>query len=260
VFEERRAVSETLGFVFAFALIVTTTGLVFTLGQGGLQNAQDQERLNNAERAMDVLAQNMNDLNRRSVPSRATEIRLSEASIGYGDPVRFNVTLEGTDSGNSFSSPYPISVTPIVYRGGPNGDTHLVYSNGAVIRDQPDGEVTIVRPNFQLTGEAVILPVIKTVATGDRSRVGGSTTVLVRGRVPSTPTSPASSNLLVARSPDQKVTVTVNMTSPRATAWKRTFERQDATCGPVTNGNFTSCSVRTDRVSVSFVRVFVALE
>jgi hypothetical protein len=115
VFEERRAVSETLGFVFAFALIVTTTGIVFTVGQGGLQNAQDQERLNNAERAMDVLAQNMNDLNRRSAPSRATEIRLSEASIAYGDPVTFTSRSRGlpraTTSPARSRSPSPQSST-----------------------------------------------------------------------------------------------------------------------------------------------------
>lgn len=258
MFEERRAVSETLGFVFAFALIVTTTGIVFTLGQGGLQTAQDQERLNNAERAMDVLAQNMNDLNRRSVPSRATEIRLSEASIAYGDPVRFNVTGEAqTPGAPDFNS--QVTVTPIVYRGGPNGDTLLVYSNGAVIRDQPDGEVTIVRPNFELTEDVVLLPLVATVVSGDRTQVGGSTTVLVRGRVPSTPTNPSTSNLVAARSADYNVTV--NVTSPRATAWSETLSRQDATCTSVpAGGNFTSCSVETDRVSVSFVRVFVAFE
>jgi hypothetical protein len=254
VFEERRAVSETLGFVFAFALIVTTTGIVFTVGQGGLQDAQDQERLNNAERAMDVLAQNMNDLNRRSVPSRATEIRLSEASIAHGDPVTFNVTGNSTSARN-FSS--QIILNPIVYRGGPNDDTLLAYSNGAVIRDQPDGQVTLVRPNFRLTNETVLLPLVATIPEAGRSQVGGSTTVLVRGRVPSTPTNPATSNLVVARSAPYDVTV--NVTSPRAEAWNETLSRQDAACDMVA-ANKTSCSVQTDRVSVTFVRVFVAFE
>jgi hypothetical protein len=129
-----------------------------------------------------------------------------------------------------------------------------------VIRDQPDGEVTLVRPNFQLTNEAVTLPIINTVPERDSAPVGGSTTVLVRGRVPSTPTSPASSNLLAARSPSaEDIDVVLNVTGPRAGAWNETLSRQDASCSMVA-ANKTSCSVQTDRVSVTSVRVFVAFE
>ena len=104
MFQDRRGVSETIGFVLVFSLIVLTVGVVLTVGYGGLQDARDAERVNNAERAFDVLADNVEDITHRGAPSRGTEVRLAEASLGAGSPTYLNVTGVNDSGGRVFST------------------------------------------------------------------------------------------------------------------------------------------------------------
>ena len=76
-----RSQSDVLGFVFVFAIVVSTIGLVFATGFTGLQDARDFERVNNAERAFEVLRDNVGDMIYRGAPSRVTEIKLASASL-----------------------------------------------------------------------------------------------------------------------------------------------------------------------------------
>ena len=104
MFRDRRGVSETVGFVLVFSLVLLTVGTVLTVGYAGLQDARDAERVNNAERAFDVLANNIEDITARGAPSRGTEIRLAEASIGPGAPVTMNISGFAADGSRQFST------------------------------------------------------------------------------------------------------------------------------------------------------------
>lgn len=215
MFSDRRGVSETLGFVLVFALVVSTVGIVYTVGYGGLQDARDAERVNNAERAFDVLANNMADIVRRGAPSRGTEIRLAEASIGDGPPTFLNVS--GTDaSGRNFTSGN-YTIDPVVYAA---EDTRIRYAGGAVTRIQPGGSVMLNEPPAVIEGEQFVFPIVQ-VST-DGTTVGGSKTVLVRAerriREPA---------VIETRSFD---TLTVNVSTPAPAAWERYLEGNGLSC------------------------------
>lgn len=249
-----RGVSETLGFVFVFALIVSTTGLVYTLGTENLADVRDRERLNNAERAFDVMAENMNDLQRRSVNSRSTEIKLSEAQVSHGDPVTMNVS--GTATSGSANFTVERDIYPIVYRGVPTEETELVYLNGAVIRDQRESAAMVREPDYLLTGDAMVLPMIVTRPLNERDTVGGTTTVLVRG------TTDFRKRSVVADT--RRYDVTINITTPRAGAWRGYLgAKSNVDCpGAVNNDTFVSCEFvsEPDRVYVSRTFVNIAFE
>jgi hypothetical protein len=249
-----RGVSETLGFVFVFALVVSSTGLVYTLGTENLRDVRDGERLNNAERAFDVMAENVNDLQRRSAGSRSTEVKLSEAQVSHGDPVTINVS--GTVTGGTDNFTFERDVYPIVYRGVPTDETKLVYLNGAVIRDQRDSAVMVREPDYRLTSEALVMPLIVTRPLNDPDTVGGSTTVLVRG------TTDFGKRSVVAET--RQYDVTINVTTPRAGAWRGYFESEPNVDCPdgVNNETFVSCEFDSepDRVYLSRTFVNVAFE
>lgn len=210
-----RAVSETVGFVLVFALITTTVGVVYVSGIGGLTDARNAEQLTNAERAFDVLADNMADIHRRNVPSRATEIKLGGAEMGYGETTTMEITVEDSDA-----SPDTVKLAPLVYTS--DSESKIVYEGGAVIRSNSNGGAVMKRePNmmFRGDGEVAILPVVQTRAV-DSGGIGGSTTVLVRG-------TRALSEVLTARTDDEyTATVTVDTTASRAPAWKRYLEAE----------------------------------
>ena len=233
-----RAQSDVLGFVFVFAIVVATIGLVFSTGFSGLQDARDFERVNNAQRAFEVLRDNVEDVIARGAPSRATEIKISDASISMGDPVVINVS---TASGGFNTSQ---EIVPIVYDA--DTGTEIVYSGGAIIREQRNGEIVTHAPPFVLTAERVTIPIVQTRQQGTAG-IGGDATVLVR-------TSVSQRGVLYANE-DDSVTLWVNLTTPRVDAWAAHLDdRDDVDCGPVVSDQ-VACRVDTRRAYITRISI-----
>jgi hypothetical protein len=174
-----RAVSEVISFALIFSLIVATVALVYVSGIGGLESVRSNEQVNNAVRAFDILADNIDDIHREAAPSRATEIKVSDAQMEFGDPVRLNVTVRNIGPPNSSVIEYD----PIVYSA--EGGTDLVYGNGALFRQDRGGTTLDEEPGFLLAYDSaddektVVLPAIETRTAGPDS-TGSQRTVLVR--------------------------------------------------------------------------------
>ncbi|PSP97778.1 hypothetical protein BRC89_10225 [Halobacteriales archaeon QS_4_70_19] len=174
--------SEVISFTLIFSLIAATVVLVYVSGIGGLEASRSAERVTNAERAFDVLADNMNDIHSEGSPSRATEIKVSDAQMQFGDSTRITVEVtnlyETTAETANLST---ITIDPIVYSAG--SGPQLVYSNGAVFRQDRGGTVLNNDPSVLFTdsgGErTAILPVIQTRQAGVDS-TGSQRTILVR--------------------------------------------------------------------------------
>lgn len=174
--DRRRGQSDLLGFVFVFAIVVTTVALVGVVGYAQLDGVRDVERQNGAQRAVQALDDNVDDLVYDGAPARSTEMRLSEASLYVGDPVTINVTGERVgDPSRNFS--HRFRIRPVV-RESRSGGT-VVYLTGAVVREEADGAPVMVRdPTLSVGAERTLLPVVRPVQERDR-RVSGTNTVLV---------------------------------------------------------------------------------
>jgi hypothetical protein len=174
-----RGVSEVISFALVFSLIVATVALVYVSGIGGLEATRSGEQVNNAERAFDVLADNIQDIHREGAPSRATEVKLSDAQMEFGDSTRINITIRNK-AGDNVSV---VEYDPIVYSA--DSGTDLTYANGALFREDRSGTVLNREPSFLLSYDSnsdrktMILPVIQTRTAGPKS-LGGQRTVLVR--------------------------------------------------------------------------------
>lgn len=215
MFRDRRGVSETVGFVLVFSLVLLTVGTVFTIGYGGLQDARDAERINNAERAFDVLVDNIGDITARGAPSRGTEIRLAEASIGPGPPTLLNVSGYNETNATLFSTGN-YSLDPIVYEA---SDTRIRYAGGAVTRIQPDGSLLLQEPNYVISEKRVIIPVVQ-LSVEDRT-IAGSRTVLVR----------AERRIRNVEVDDSGVDrLTIALSSPAADRWAAYLEGEGMDC------------------------------
>ena len=198
-----RGVSETVGFVLVFALIATTIAVTFTVGLGGLEDAQLAERDNNVERAFDVLHDNFNDISRDGVPSRATELQLGGGRLSFDRDSAFR--LNDTGTGTEFSEGGSLT-----YYGA--GDTRIVYENGAVFRMQGDDGVMVREPDL-LVGETVVYSLYG--LTGPIDSVSGDRTALVVGER-------TERNVPVDdRARGKNVTLSIN--SSQATVWDRYY-------------------------------------
>ncbi|MFC5970236.1 hypothetical protein ACFPYI_02725 [Halomarina salina] len=212
---EDRGVSEVVGFILVFSLIMMTVSTVYVVGFDGLENARDVERVNNMDRAFDVLADNVEDIDQDGAPSRATELKLADGQIGFSDSTNITVDVGGVEKLNE-------STRPLVYT---YGGQQVIYENGAVLRSQSDSAWMTRSPTMTFgspTGDrSVVFSVLDLNAEGATS-IGGSSNVLVRttrfegsaGRL-ATVGSDAGGNM---------VKIKIVTSDARAEVWRRYFE------------------------------------
>ena len=247
---ESRGVSDLIGFVLIFSLIVAVVGIVSLAGLTSLEGARDAQQTNNAERAMEVLSDNMADLTDRGAPSRATEVSLSDASMYMGDEmtVTVNDTQETLLPGRVFK------LSPIVYE---DNNAKLVYVNGAVFRVERDGGVVLKSWDAVLDENRTMIPIINTVSATDGPQAIKSDTVLVRANT---------YQRLVPVSDESGIydNVWVNVTSTRSELWKRMLEAEEKfDCqdeGPDSIACELTLGSAPDRLYVVETRISVALK
>lgn len=217
-----RAVSEVLGYVLVIGLITTMIAVVMVLGVGGLENSQEAEQINNMERAFDVLDHNVDSLVEGEAPSRATELRLVDDSITYGETVVINVTV-----GDEPIDEVEIATEPIVYDA--DRGTQIVYESGSVMRSEPSGSATMLSgPPLVLAEDRVFVHGIRTrPLSGSMETIDDSGTALVRKER-------LSPDVGKATIPTDE-TITITVSSPRAIAWDRYFE--DVEVGSIVEGS-----------------------
>jgi hypothetical protein len=200
-----KAVSEIIGFIIVFGIVVTSIGIVYSNAVPQLQESREIENVQNSQRAFSVLQNNINDVAVRDVPARGTQIRLQGSTIelrpageGY-----INVTVE--KSGDKFFM--NTTYRPLVYTN--TNDLRIVYENGAVFRSIRDGGSGMsYKPNWRINEDEVVLPIIKT--KGSRTSAGGTSTILIRAENAGTETN-------VTESVDN---INVTVKSPRADGWE----------------------------------------
>ncbi len=229
---QTRALSDVLGYVVVFSLVVTSVFLVTAGGLATLEDARDSEQAQNAERAFDVVADNFASIYERNAPSRSTEIDLGESEMFYDSNVSIAVSGGGTTLVSRQLRPVQMNVV---------GDRSLVYEGGAVFRRSEGGGVTMVEePPFLLAPDRVYMPVVQTYSPTVES--AGSTTILLRGV--------STGRLVAAAGTDDDFgfsELTIEVASPRYEVWERYLsERDHITCDTDSAVSTVECTVSLD--------------
>lgn len=243
-----RGVSEVVGFVLVFSLVIATISFVYVGGFASLTDSRDSERAANAERAMDVLAGNFQQLGRGNAPSRATEIRIADASIRTSS--NRHVSTNATPLASSQTA-NPVSIE---YSTGSSGT--IAYESGAVIRTDGGGSVMLRDPDFVFDENRTVIRYIE--PRGARQSISGTTTILVRGIVRD------SSVQASASDPDgMTVEFAIETVPERTDVWVAYLEREmpDPSCD-VDEGSSVdqiTCQFETESLHVSRTRVSVTI-
>lgn len=226
---DARGVSEVVGFVLVFSLVIGTITMVYVGGLSGLDGARDAERINNAERAFDVMANNFEQMARGEAPNRATEMKLADAQLTTGSEQDLEINVSSSDD--------PVLATKTVtIRYDSPGDSNIVYENGAVIRVDDGNAVMRQEPDFLFSEDGNV--VVRYIALNgiDQGVGGSSTTVLVR----------AERRTTSVNSSDTTTDIGIVMeTHPdRADVWAEYYEEQIETAAVSGSwGSGDACSV-----------------
>lgn len=248
-----RAVSEVLSFALVFAIITTSVALAFVLGFPALEDERNAERVTNAERAFDILADNMEDIYKRGAPSRVTEIKLSDAQLAVVEEQQVKVTVKFADNGTEAEN-QTSSYRPIIYQ---SGESKLSYANGGIVRVDRESAIMKREPALLFEQDRTVLPTVQTRSRNVQS-VGSSSTAILRA------TLSESEVLTERRDYSAGYTVTYEFTAAtqrQAAVWEQYLEgeidwRSDA-C--TVNDTLVECTFDTDEVYFSVSRIDVEL-
>lgn len=232
--DERRAVSEVVGYVIIMGLILTSISVAYVNGYPALQDVRDQERQDSVASAFSVMSDNMEELSNGGSVKRQTEMNLMGDSLGVDSDRTSWIHVSITESGTELCTRgCNVSVDPVVYENsagglttprapGPSGTQvtvdHITYENGAVIRDSAgNGSGMRDEPNWVVEDDGVIINIIETrgsnTVTGD-----GTFSVLATH---------ANSDSLVEVNEDGELDVTVTVGTESTTAWKLYMESME---------------------------------
>ncbi|NGM67533.1 hypothetical protein G6M89_00675 [Natronolimnobius sp. AArcel1] len=171
-----RGVSEVLAFVLVFGIILTSVAILSVTGFQAMDSYQESEQQQNADRAMQTLADNFNDVLRYDgLEERYGELTVRGGTVtvdGDGGP-ELDIEVDGnqlTDTDgfehleNSGDS---IPLGSLTYESG--SDT-ISYEGGAVAREaESGGGLFLSDPKLQYNDDVAILSLVK--IDGDRQSI-----------------------------------------------------------------------------------------
>lgn len=214
VTDDDRGLSDVIGFVLTFAVIVASVGIVSTFGMQALEDIQGYEQENNAQRAFQVMAENFEEIERGRAPRRSSELKLHEGGLTVVNESSFQVGVTGTGFNRTI---YP---QRIQYE---RKNTFIGYENGATLRGDilSGGSAMQHRPELVCRQDRAVISFVELNTSFSRSLAGG--TLRVTGDV-------ESSKLLYPRNRtgEQNATsgsqVNVTVDSEFGSGWANYFE------------------------------------
>lgn len=241
-----RGQSELVGFLLVFSVVVLTIALVGLTGFVGLDGAKDYQRTTNAEQAFTGLAANVDDVARTGAPSRSTQVRIADGRLSL-EPMETRIEVVG--GGNTTNA--NVSTHPIVYDSGTG--TTVTYRSGALVRRDGDSAVMFREPDFVLTNDSVILPLVRT-SQASGGPVGGTGDVEVR-------TARTDDTHVVRDGPVEQITLNLSTQNPGA--WARYFEGASGDGLNTTvqrDEEYVAVTLEPDRATVTVHRVDVTFQ
>lgn len=171
-----RAVSDVLAFILVFAIILSSVALLSMTGFQAMEDYQEGEQLRNAERAMDALAVNFNDVLRYDgVEQRYGELSLREGTVSTGDTgTKLNINVSGKPIENTsnefagYGSGATVDLGEFTYTT-PDGN-RITYEGGSLVRgDESESWSTVLkRPQLRCGDDVAIISLV-TISADDRS-------------------------------------------------------------------------------------------
>jgi len=213
-----RAISEVVGFILVFAVVLSATTFAATLGQSQIRDLRDSEQLNNAERGFELLSQNFDEIGQTRATARAGALDLGGGTLAIRNTSNVTVSVKGTGYNETYI------LRALQYRG-PNADTNIYYEGGMVVRTGPNSAPTpeTTPPDVTCREGAAIVSVV--TLTGQLDRTLAGETVRIRGGgSDATLHYPRNRTLGQAGTIDDGGQVNVTVQSDVAAAWQNYFE------------------------------------
>lgn len=161
-----RAVSELVGFILIFGIIMTGATLTVMVGQDQISDINDHQQTRNAERSLELLGRSLNGIDQARSDSTVSTINLNDGSLALTSGTRVEVVVD-----NRTMSPPAWSWSATNDTGGLTysyEDTIVRYENGMVLRSDSGSAVARIDPQMRCSDDQAIVSIVTLNASGDR--------------------------------------------------------------------------------------------
>ncbi|MFD1587470.1 hypothetical protein ACFR9U_10775 [Halorientalis brevis] len=175
---DERGLSDLVGFVLAFFVILASVGFVSTFGVDVLEDVRNSQQENNAEQAFNVMAKNFDEIEQAQAPSRTAEIDLRDGDLSVRNTTKVTIEVTHDNTGSFETAVYPRQIR---LQPNPTDSTVLLYENGATIRGTNRTSQGIVDnpPTMSCSEDQAIVSIVQLNTSTDRQL--GSGTVRITG-------------------------------------------------------------------------------
>jgi len=176
--KNEEGVSEAIGFIIIFGLVLTGITMITLYGYPMLMQQQSNADVRNMEQTMVVLQNDIKSLCYKNVPYKETSLQVSGGSLAAvntsGTTQTFDITWRESVSGIETTRSVPPGM--LVYDSD-NQDATIALENGAVIRAQAGGSSMLAEPRWYVdtdfTGKkTLVINLIALNSTGTMARSG----------------------------------------------------------------------------------------
>jgi len=145
-FTDDRAVSETVGFIIIFGIVITGIGLVTLYGYPVLLSQQAEANMRNMQKNMIVLQSDINSLTYKNVPYQETSLQVSGGTLMSIDSDQTPQTFKINRGGAEYFSFQPGELRFI----SENNDAVISLENGAVHKSywSQEGSAMLSEPRW----------------------------------------------------------------------------------------------------------------
>ncbi|QSZ68411.1 hypothetical protein RJ40_08385 [Methanofollis aquaemaris] len=141
--KNEEGVSEAIGFIIIFGLVMTGIALITLYGYPMLLQQQSNADVRNMEQTMVVLQNDIKSLCYKNVPYKETALQVAGGVLAVENVTKTGSWLNITASGNTMSFP-----TGMLIYTADSQDATIALENGAVIRAQTGGSSMIAEPRW----------------------------------------------------------------------------------------------------------------
>jgi hypothetical protein len=247
-----RAVSNTVAFVLVFALIVTSAGLVATVGFGSLRDVQQAQQADLSIGTLRAVGGEIDGIAAGERPAYRDSIELGSGRLAVVNGTVVDVTVANT-TGTVFDETYRPRALVYAFEG-----RNVSYESGVLARGSESQSAVLVSEPSTIrcspASDTATITLVRLVAGSDSAASGGPVTVEARRLDSSPPANVTGLNYPTTRPHPTAKNVTVAVSGPWQAAWREALVAQGFTPD---GGSTATCSV--SRVTVRVVRVEVGL-
>lgn len=163
------AVSEAIGFIIIFGLVLTGIALITLYGYPMLMQQQSNADVRNMEQTMVVLQNDIKSLCYKNVPYKETSMQVSGGSLAVVNTSGTGQTFTITEGGDT-----EIFNPGMLLYDSDDQDAAIALESGAVIRAQAGGSSMLAEPRwyFDDASDTLVINLIALNATGTMARSG----------------------------------------------------------------------------------------